>query len=148
MPTRLSYSILLAFMCLTQFAFASSSPQIEVIQAKARATFAMANTGAAYCQIVNNTEKDDLLLSVSVSESVASMVELHTVAMVDEMMRMQELEEGIPLPAGQTVTLKPGGKHIMFMGLTGPLNAGGNLVVTFHFKHAESQTINMPIVKM
>jgi copper(I)-binding protein len=121
---------------------------IQVDNAKARATFAMAQTGAAYLTLHNTGDKSDRLTAVSVPASVAAMVELHTVEMQNDMMRMRQLENGIALAPNETVTLAPGGFHVMLMGLAGPLEVGTNISMTLHFEYADDQTITVPVVKM
>lgn len=108
--------------------------QIEINGAWARATFALAKTGAAYMSLKNISEKDLLLVSVSVPESVARDAQLHHTIMEDDMMRMQELEAGVRIESGGSVEFMPGGKHIMLMGLTGPLVEGQTVVITFEFE--------------
>lgn len=71
---------------------------------------------------------------VSGSSPAASMVELHEVAMVDGAMKMRPKEGGFTVPAGGTHELKPGGDHIMLMGLTGPIAAGQTVAVTLTTK--------------
>ncbi len=67
---------------------------------------------------------------VSARSSVAAMVEIHEMKMEGDTMRMRALDAGLPLPAGQPVQLKPGGYHVMLMGLKQPLNAGDTVPVT------------------
>jgi copper(I)-binding protein len=52
------------------------------------------------------------------------------------MMMMQELEAGLPLPAGDAVQLKPGGTHVMLMGVAEPLRAGQSVPLTLTFAQA------------
>ena len=138
---QLCLIILLTFSSL-------SLADIVVSEAKARATFALAKTGAAYFTITNQGSEPVTLTHASVAESIASMVEIHNVVMYESMMRMQELEDGLSLAPGESVSLAPGGKHIMLVGLTGPLNEGDSFELTLHFNQAESQTILVPIIKM
>ena len=56
--------------------------------------------------------------------------------MESNMMMMRELKEGMPLPAGQTVELKPGGNHIMLLSVTEPLKAGDSVPLTLTFASA------------
>ena len=62
-------------------------------------------------------------------------------------MRMRQVEGGIPVPAGGTVTLAPGGFHIMLIGLKAPLHAGQGYDVTLDFRHAGPMTITGTAVK-
>ncbi len=67
---------------------------------------------------------------VSASSPVAAMVEIHEMKMEGDTMRMRALDAGLALPAGQPVQLKPGGLHVMLMGLKQPLGAGDVVPVT------------------
>ncbi|MDH4050732.1 MAG: copper chaperone PCu(A)C [Rubrivivax sp.] len=67
---------------------------------------------------------------VSVSTPVAGVVEIHEMSMEGNTMRMRALPNGLPLPAGQTVSLQPGGYHVMLMDLKQTLNAGDQVPVT------------------
>lgn len=78
-------------------------------------------TGAAYFIIENKGKADDAL--VSVESGVADKVQIHDMTMDGMVMRMRRLEK-LPLPAGQTVRVAPGGLHIMLIGLKAPLKDG------------------------
>lgn len=76
---------------------------------------------------------------VSARSPVAAMVEIHEMKMEGDLMRMRALDAGLPLPAGQAVQLRPGGYHIMLMGLKQPLNAGDTVPVTLVIEGAKGQ---------
>jgi hypothetical protein len=118
---------------------------VEINDAWARSTFALAKTGALYFSITNNGAQNVQLLSVSVDSSVAMIAELHHTVLEDDMMRMQELEDGINIKTGDTVELLPGGMHVMLMGLTGPLNAGGTVDLELHFSDDSHTQYTFPI---
>jgi len=134
----------------------------------ARATVPGQPNGATYFTIESN--QDDVLVGASVSPDVADEVQIHemvpvgdsmgdmtgtTMAMGDstattmpmgEMeMRMQELTAGLPLPAGEAVTLEPGGFHAMMLGLAAPLEAGRHFDMTLHFERAADLTIDVEV---
>lgn len=119
---------------------------ITVSDAWARATFALAKTGAAYFSISNNANHDITLVSAHVNEDIAMMTELHHTLMEDGMMRMQELAQGALIGPKQTLSFAPGGKHIMLMGLTGPLIAGESLEITLVFSNGTQIIHDFPIV--
>ena len=52
------------------------------------------------------------------------------------MMMMHQLRDGLPLPAGQAVELKPGGNHIMLLAVAEPLKAGDTVALTLTFASA------------
>ncbi len=61
-------------------------------------------------------------------------------------MKMRPLEEGLEIKPGETVTLKPGGLHIMLTGLTHPLAQGSTLKMTLKFEQAGSVDVDYPVV--
>lgn len=110
----------------------------------ARATPDGAKVGAGYITIRNTGSEADTLLSVSVP--VAGKSEIHDMTMTDDgVMKMRALPEGIEIPAGEAVELKPGGKHLMFMDLKGPLVAGESVPVTLTFKSGASGEVAVPV---
>lgn len=73
---------------------------------------------------------------VSAASPAAALVQIHEMRMESNMMMMRELEAGLPLPAGETVALAPGGNHIMLMGVTEPLKTGDTVALTLTFATA------------
>jgi copper(I)-binding protein len=116
--------------------------QLEVSNAWARATPAKAENGVAYLTIWA-TAPDRL---VSVSSPVAKKAELHTMEMAGMVMKMRPLA-GLDIPAGQPVTLKPGGEHIMLMGLGGPLQEGQSFPLTLTFEKAGTREVSVAVEK-
>ncbi|MEM9228994.1 MAG: copper chaperone PCu(A)C [Pseudomonadota bacterium] len=91
-------------------------------------------SGAGYMMITNTGSEDELLVSAS---SPLGMTELHkSETDANGVARMIEQEDGIPIPAGETVMLEPGGLHVMFMGLTAPLEEGEQHEVKLVFQNA------------
>jgi copper(I)-binding protein len=73
---------------------------------------------------------------VSVATPISALAQIHEMRMESNMMMMRELEAGLPLPAGETVALAPGGNHIMLMGVTEPLAIGDTVRLTLTFANA------------
>ncbi|HUG23094.1 copper chaperone PCu(A)C [Piscinibacter sp.] len=105
---------------------------IEIGHPYARATATGQPTGGAYLTLTNKGPADRLL---SVSANVGERVELHSMTMEGDVMRMRQVDT-IDLAAGKTVELKPGGLHIMLLGLKAPLNAGDTFPMTLTFEKA------------
>ena len=116
--------------------------QLDVTNAWARATPGKAETGAAYLTIQSPTA--DRLLSVF--SPVAKKAELHTMSMEGMVMKMRPLA-GVDIPAGQPVTLKPGGEHIMLLGLNSPLREGQSFPLSLTFEKAGTRTVTVAIEK-
>ena len=100
----------------------------------ARATAPGQPIGGGYLKLDNQGPADDRLLGASAA-AVAERVELHTMAMEGDVMRMRSLG-AIDLPAGRSVELKPGGTHLMLVGLKAPLKAGDKFPLTLRFERA------------
>ncbi|MEM1288787.1 MAG: copper chaperone PCu(A)C [Pseudomonadota bacterium] len=92
---------------------------------------------------IHNHGTDNRL--VAASSSMADRVELHTMTMEDDVMRMRELEDGIAVPAEGLIKLKPGGMHVMFMGLAEPFSVGDVIPVTLEFEGGETANLLMPV---
>ena len=116
--------------------------QLEVSNAWARATPGKAENGAAYLTIQSPTP--DRLLSVS--SPVAKKAELHTMSMEGMVMKMRPLAD-LDIPAGQPVTLKPGGQHVMLLGLDAPLREGQSFPLTLTFEKAGTRMVTVAIEK-
>jgi len=66
-------------------------------------------------------------------------------SMTDGVMRMRKLEDGLTVPAGETVTLAPGGEHIMLIGLDAQLEAGESFDIRLEFENAGAQSISVEV---
>jgi copper(I)-binding protein len=118
------------------------SGQLEIKTPWARATPGHAENGATYLTIVSPSA--DRLTAAS--SPVAKKAALHTMSMEGGVMRMRLLA-AIAIPAGQTVTLSPGGMHIMLLGLTQPLHQGQSFPLTLPFDHAGPRQVTVAIEK-
>ena len=82
---------------------------------------------------------------VSASSPLASSVEIHEMAMDGNVMTMRALPDGLVLPPGKAVALKPGGVHIMLMGLKQALKAGDSVPVTLVIEGADKKRETLEI---
>ena len=112
-------------------------PQVSVGNAWARATPPSASTGAIYLTLASPA--GDRLTGVS--SSAAATAQVHEMSMDGAIMRMRELPDGLALPPGQTITLQPGGYHIMLIGLKAPLKQGDTVVL--HLTFAKSAPMDV-----
>ena len=124
-------TLLAALVPLSVVARAQPAPSL-VIEAPWTRAAGQGGQGAGYLTIRNPGPADRLL---SATSPAAARLELHTVQRDGEVMRMREVET-IPVPAGGSVLLQPGGLHIMLIGLTAPLVAGQSIPVTLRFERA------------
>lgn len=120
---------------------ASAAPTVDVAGAFCRPT--QAGRDATGCYVTLAASDDDRL--VSASSPAAAEVQIHEMTMEGGMMRMGELPDGLPLPAGERVELRPGGNHLMILGLSRPLVEGERLSLTLTFEKAPAQELTFPI---
>lgn len=132
---------LLAWAGATQAADYTSG-NLRISQPWARATAPGAAAGGGFLKIDNKGPADRL---VSASAGVSKLVELHTMRMDGNIMRMAKLENGIELPAGQSIELKPGGLHVMFLDLKAPLKEGESFPLRLKFEKAGEITVDVKI---
>ena len=93
---------------------------------------------AAYMRIANRGELADRL--VSAASPIASIVEIHEMAMENDVMRMRPVD-GLDIPASEAAVLEPGGYHIMLMGLVRDLLPGEAIPLTLTFESGVELTI-------
>jgi copper(I)-binding protein len=115
---------------------------LEISNAWARATPGKAETGAVYLTLASPTA--DRL--VAASTPAAKKAELHTMTMAGMVMKMRPLA-ALDIPAGRPVALKPGGLHIMLIGLAKPLQAGQAFPLTLTFAKAGARTVEVAVEK-
>ncbi len=132
--------VLVAGFVFAASAVSAQTGQLEVDNAWARATPGKSAIGAAYVTIHSPTA-DKL---VAASTPVAKKAELHTMSMSGMVMKMRPVAS-IDIPAGQAVTLQPGGFHIMLVGLAKPLKTGQTFPLTLTFEKAGSRTVNVAV---
>lgn len=99
--------------------------------------------GAGFVEIVNAGKTADQL--VSASSPASGRMEIHTMTMEGGIMRMRPLPDGIAIPAGATASLKPGGNHLMLIGLKAPLAQGQTVPVTLTFKKAGAVKVQLTV---
>lgn len=97
----------------------------------------------AGCYVTLTAATDDRL--VGSSSPAAATLQLHEMSTEGGMMKMGEIQGGLPLPGGQSVTLAPGGNHLMLIGLTAPLVEGATVPVTFDFATAADVTVQAAV---
>ena len=108
----------------------------------ARASIGNAPNSAAYMTLMTRGDAADKLLGAKTS--LAETAELHTHIMDGDIARMRQVE-AIEIKPGEPVTLEPGGLHVMLMGLTENLEAGGVLPLTLTFEKAGDVAMEVPI---
>lgn len=121
----------------------TGSPDLRISDAWARETVAGQTSTAAYFTISNRGTADDRLLSIAASEPATATI--HTTDSSGSISRMRELSSGLAAPAGSTIELKPGGTHVMMMGLGGPLRRGETLKLRLRFEKSGEIPIDVRV---
>ncbi len=109
----------------------------------ARATPGGAKVGGGYLSIENKSATPDKLIGGS--SPAAGKVEVHEMTMNNGVMKMRPVQGGLSIPPGQSVTLAPGGYHIMMMDLKGPLKKGDKVPLTLKFEKAGEVNVTLEI---
>jgi copper(I)-binding protein len=127
-----------ALLLLAGSAFAAD---IEVASPFMRAAPMAGGNGAAFLTIKNHGGDDRL---IGAEAAISKSVELHTHIKDGDVFRMRKVD-ALPVPMHGTVELKPGGDHVMFMGLIEPVKDGAKVPVTLVFEKAGKVMIEVPV---
>lgn len=121
---------------------ATAQAQVSVKDAWVRATVPQQKATGAFMQLVS--AKDARL--VEAKSPVAGVVEIHEMAMVDQVMKMRAVP-GLELPAGKMVELKPGGYHVMLLDLKGQVKDGDMVPLTLVIegRDGKRQTLELKV---
>jgi copper(I)-binding protein len=133
-------AIALAALAPPSFAVAKP-PAVQVTDAWCRAAPKGALAGGCYVTLTAGA--NDRL--VAVETAAATRAEIHTMSMDGGVMRMRKLADGVALPAGKPVALKPGAEHLMLIGPKIALTPGAKVALTLRFKSAAPVTVSAPV---
>jgi periplasmic copper chaperone A len=142
MKTKLFALIAFAFLAPAQAA-SFKAGDLTIDSPWARASPKGAEVGAGYFAIENHGATDDRLTNVAADFATP---QLHEMKMNGGVMEMREIVGGLEIPAHKTVTLAPGGSHLMFVGLKHPLTRGETVKVTLTFAHSGQVTVELPVL--
>ena len=117
---------------------------IHISQPWSRATPKGAAAGAGYMTLTN---KGAALERVScVSDDASAQCQIHSMTMEGGVMKMRPVDGGLEIKPGESVTLKPGAYHMMFLSLKHPLEQGGRVKATLKFDHAGTIDVEFPVL--
>lgn len=139
---KMTHRLFAATLAGLLLAGTAHAAEISVTAPFSRASAPTAKAGAAFLTVNIDSGSDKL---VAASSPVADKVELHTHLMEDGIARMRPVEGGIAVTAGTPTELKPGGLHIMLIGLKGPLKQGESFPLTLTFEKAGDVTVTVPV---
>lgn len=138
MKSSLLSTALLA-LALAGSAHSADKPDLRFGNAWVRATPPNARVAGGFLRIENTGKSGDRLISASTD--AAASAEIHEMTMQGDIMQMRQLTEGLAIPAKQTVTLKPGGLHLMLIAPKQAITEGQKVKITLLFEKAGSRTI-------
>ena len=122
----------------------AAEAELRVADAWMRPTVGAGRTTAAYLTVANSGGEDDTLKSARSAKATA--VELHETKMTDDgVMQMRHVEDGLVVPAGGSLVLKPAGTHLMVMGLDEALSVGDEFALTLEFARAGIIEVSVPV---
>ncbi|MFZ6754555.1 copper chaperone PCu(A)C [Undibacterium sp. Dicai25W] len=132
--------VISSILSITAFA---AQAQVKVTDPWVRATVAQQKATGAFMQL--SSPQNTRLIEVHTN--AAASAEVHQMEMVDNVMKMREVN-GLDLPANKTVELKPGGYHVMLMGLNAQAKVGDVIPLTLVFENKDKkrETVNVNAV--
>jgi hypothetical protein len=140
LSTALLFAAPAAFACET---FTVGDLTIE--HAWSKATIGAERPAVFYVEITNNGSADDALISITTPAADTPM--LHETVVTDGIASMPHAMS-IPVPAGETVALSPGGYHGMLMGLATVLKEGDRFPVTLTFENVGDVTVDVDVLSL
>lgn len=123
----------------------AAEPTVVVRDAWVRATAGTDDPSMTGAFMTLDNEGSDAVTLTAASSPVATMTELHEMAVVDGRTVMQKVEGGLEIEAGQGRALMPGGNHVMLMGLTSELAPGDELELTLEFSDGTALELTVPV---
>jgi len=136
------FNALLSLLVLTLISTSSFAASVTVVEPYARAVPAGHPNSAAF-MVLKNTSEQDLAL-VNARSNISKVVELHTHKKEGGMMRMRQVKK-IDIKAGSETVLKPGGLHVMFIGLKQQLKAGDKVELELEFDNGATIKLTVPV---
>jgi copper(I)-binding protein len=119
---------------------------LDISSPYSRATPHGASIAAGYLTIKNTGTTADRLIGGA--SDAAAKFEVHEMSMDNGIMKMRPIQGGLEIKPGETVELKPQGRHIMFVGLKKPLKQGDRLKVTLQFEKAGKVDVDFDVTGM
>jgi periplasmic copper chaperone A len=119
---------------------------VEITDPWSRATPKGATVAAGYMKITNTGTTSDRLITGS--SDVAPTFEVHEMTMDNGVAKMRPLSDGLEIKPGETVELKPGSFHVMFVGLKKPLASGDHIKGTVVFEKAGTISVEYDVLQM
>jgi copper(I)-binding protein len=136
-------SLLAGLLATAAAADSFKAGDIEIGQPYVRAMVPGAKVGGGYLQLTNHGTTDDKLTDIS--SDLARSAEVHQMSVNNGVMTMRLVSGGLTIPSGQTVELKPGGYHVMFMDVVKPFKEGETVKARLTFEKAGSVDVEFTV---
>ena len=144
MKRILASLVALALSASAAFAHDFTLGNLEIDHPASKATLPGQPVGGGFMTITNKGGEADRLLAITAPD-VSDDVQLHEMAIENDVMKMRQLPDGIEIPAGATVELKSGGLHVMFMRIKHPFKEGETFKATLTFEKAGAVDVDFKI---
>jgi periplasmic copper chaperone A len=106
-----------------------------------------ADTAAAYLTVMNHGNAADTLIGGSMP--VAGTVQVHQMSMANGIVTMRQMKDGLPIPAGATVSMDPSQHyHLMLIGVAQPLKQGSSFPLTLSFAKAGKVKVDVVVAAL
>lgn len=138
---KMFLGVLFTFAGLVQ----ANENTLHIMSAWAPATFKLAVNGAAYVSAHNMSGESVEIVGLSVSDTVSARVELHETFVENDMARMRQLKLPMAIDNGDMLSMQRGGKHLMLLGLKGPLQVGQTFELQIQFANGTSQSVTVEV---
>ena len=135
------WMVVMSLIVMTMANAQTKVGNLQIIKPSARATAPGQSISSAYLTIENKGTSADRLVAVSFAR--AKEVQLHEMKMDGDKMMMRQITS-VEIPANGIVELKPGGNHLMLMGLDSPIKDGEQLKMTLQFEKAGKVDVVFP----
>jgi copper(I)-binding protein len=133
-PTSMIAAIMFSLITAAAHAEDVKLGPLEIIHPWSRAMPKGASVGVGYVTVKNTGTTPDRLIGGTLAG--AGRLEVHEMSMDGGVMKMREVKSGLEIKPGETVSLRPGAVHLMFVDLTSPLEKGKPVKGTLIFERA------------
>ncbi|QRM54644.1 copper chaperone PCu(A)C [Sinorhizobium sp. BG8] len=133
----------LVISATASFAHEFKLGDLEIHHPASKATLPGQPVGGGFMTIINHGSAPDRL--VAITSDVSDDVQIHEMSVVDGVMKMRQLAEGVEIAPGATVELKPGGLHVMFMSIKQPFVEGEMIKAKLTFAKAGSIDVEFKV---
>jgi copper(I)-binding protein len=138
--------VLLVLLFFTFYSMVFAASKIEVKDAWVSAPPPRSSLAASYMLIANKGDEDDRLIKLS--SSVSDYAEIHATTVNEKGVASMKKLDALDIPSGKVIAIKPGGYHIMLIGLKKPLETGDRVELSLQFERFGTINVQAEVKKM